>query len=133
MFIFSVYCISSRNVQLINFSFPHTRESFALVKGAVLLVEEGERDGLQEETIPPLLGPRQGGQASDTQRRHLHAMISLLRPEDTVKLVRIPQTTLVLLHCLSMFRVSMDMEYLEISEVFKVVILRPIKVMGISI
>ncbi|KAG1954372.1 protein phosphatase Slingshot homolog 3 [Pimephales promelas] len=62
------------------------RESFALVKGAVLLVEEGEREGLHEETVPPLLGPRQGGRASDTQRRHLHAMISLLRPEDTVKL-----------------------------------------------
>uniref|UniRef100_A0A8C1V403 protein-serine/threonine phosphatase n=1 Tax=Cyprinus carpio TaxID=7962 RepID=A0A8C1V403_CYPCA len=62
------------------------RESFALVKGAVLLVEEGEREGLNEETLPSLLGPRQGGRASDTQRRHLHAMISLLRPEDTVKL-----------------------------------------------
>lgn len=122
-----LYCISSRNARLINFLFPHTRESFALVKGAVLLVEEGEREGLQEETIPPLLGPRQGGQASDTQRRHLHAMISLLRPEDTVKLVRIPQTILVLLHCFSMFRVSMDVEYLEISQVFKIVILRPIK------
>lgn len=107
---FSVYSVSSRNALLINFSFPHTRESFALVKGAVLLVEEGEREGLHEETVPPLLGPRQGGRASDTQRRHLHAMISLLRPEDTVKLVRIPQTTLVLLHCLSMLRVSMVME-----------------------
>uniref|UniRef100_A0A672MN50 protein-serine/threonine phosphatase n=1 Tax=Sinocyclocheilus grahami TaxID=75366 RepID=A0A672MN50_SINGR len=62
------------------------QESFALVKGAVLLVEEGEREGLHEETVPSLLGPRQGGRASDTQRRHLHAMISLLRPEDTVKL-----------------------------------------------
>uniref|UniRef100_A0A8C1PI66 protein-serine/threonine phosphatase n=1 Tax=Cyprinus carpio TaxID=7962 RepID=A0A8C1PI66_CYPCA len=62
------------------------RESFALVKGAVLLVGEGERDGLHEETVPSLLGPRQGGRASDTQHRHLHAMISLLRPEDTVKL-----------------------------------------------
>lgn len=62
------------------------RESFALVKGAVLLVEEEEREGLQEETVSPRLGPRHGGQASDTQRRHLHAMISLLRPEDTVKL-----------------------------------------------
>ncbi|XP_050983620.1 protein phosphatase Slingshot homolog 3 [Labeo rohita] len=62
------------------------RESFALVKGAVLLVEEEERVGLHEETIPSLPGPRQGGRPSDTQRRHLHAMISLLRPEDTVKL-----------------------------------------------
>ncbi|XP_052006080.1 protein phosphatase Slingshot homolog 3-like isoform X2 [Xyrauchen texanus] len=62
------------------------RESFALVKGAVLLLDEREREGLQEEPIHPLLGPRHGGQSSDTQRRHLHAMISLLRPEDTVKL-----------------------------------------------
>lgn len=58
----------------------------------MLLVEEEEREGLQEETVSPRLGPRHGGQASDTQRRHLHAMISLLRPEDTVKLVRMPQT-----------------------------------------
>ncbi len=58
----------------------------------MLLVEEEEREGLQEETVPSLLGPRQGGQASDTQRRHLHAMISLLRPEETVKLVRISST-----------------------------------------
>ncbi|XP_051944944.1 protein phosphatase Slingshot homolog 3-like isoform X1 [Xyrauchen texanus] len=54
------------------------RESFALVKGAVLLLEEREREGLREETIRP--------RASDTQRRHLNAMISLLRPEDIVKL-----------------------------------------------
>ncbi len=58
----------------------------------MLLVEEEEREGLHEETLPSLLGPRQGGRASDTQRRHLHAMISLLRPEDTVKLVRISLT-----------------------------------------
>lgn len=55
-------------------------------------MEEEEREGLHEETLPSLLGPRQGGRASDTQRRHLHAMISLLRPEDTVKLVRISLT-----------------------------------------
>lgn len=56
-------------------------------------MEEEERVGLHEETIPSLPGPRQGGRPSDTQRRHLHAMISLLRPEDTVKLVRISQRT----------------------------------------
>ncbi|KAK6298365.1 hypothetical protein J4Q44_G00314200 [Coregonus suidteri] len=63
------------------------RESFALVKGAVLLLE-GEREGPHEETSPnhspsPL---KLGGGASDTQHRHLHAMVSLLRPEDTIKL-----------------------------------------------
>ncbi|XP_031645890.1 protein phosphatase Slingshot homolog 1 isoform X3 [Oncorhynchus kisutch] len=63
------------------------RESFALVKGAVLLLE-GEREEPHEETSPnhfpsPL---KQGGGASDTQHRHLHAMVSLLRPEDTIKL-----------------------------------------------
>ncbi|XP_072519317.1 protein phosphatase Slingshot homolog 3 [Salminus brasiliensis] len=59
------------------------RESFALVKGAVLLLEEGDH---HEITPPP--GPSTGleGGASDTQHRHLRAMISLLRPEDTVKL-----------------------------------------------
>uniref|UniRef100_A0A4W5P3A6 protein-serine/threonine phosphatase n=1 Tax=Hucho hucho TaxID=62062 RepID=A0A4W5P3A6_9TELE len=63
------------------------RESFALVKGAVLLLE-GEREEPHEETSPnhspsPL---KLGGGASDTQHRHLHAMVSLLRPEDTIKL-----------------------------------------------
>ncbi|XP_038848940.1 protein phosphatase Slingshot homolog 3 [Salvelinus namaycush] len=64
------------------------RESFALVKGAVLLLEEGEGEGPHEETSPnhspsPL---KLGGGASDTQHRQLHAMVSLLRPEDTIKL-----------------------------------------------
>ncbi|KAJ8015747.1 hypothetical protein DPEC_G00029360 [Dallia pectoralis] len=63
------------------------RESFAVVKGAVLLLE-GEREGPTEETFPshtpsPL---RLGGGASATQHRHLHAMVSLLQPEDTIKL-----------------------------------------------
>ncbi|XP_036406759.1 protein phosphatase Slingshot homolog 3 [Megalops cyprinoides] len=61
------------------------RESFALVKGVVLLLEEGERPA--EDTTPPLY--RQlplGGGSSDTQHRHLHAMVSMLRPEDTLKL-----------------------------------------------
>uniref|UniRef100_A0AAY5L023 protein-serine/threonine phosphatase n=1 Tax=Esox lucius TaxID=8010 RepID=A0AAY5L023_ESOLU len=63
-------------------------ESFAVVKGAVLLLEEGEREGPAEETFPshtpsPL---KLGGGASETQHRHLQAMVSLLRPEDTIKL-----------------------------------------------
>lgn len=61
------------------------RESFALVKGAVLLLEDREgEEGVHEETIPLLLGPIH--RPSDTQCRHLQAMLSLLRPEDTVKL-----------------------------------------------
>ncbi|XP_053179261.1 protein phosphatase Slingshot homolog 3 [Scomber japonicus] len=58
------------------------RESFALVKGAVLLLEDGKREGLQEETSPI----KQGVDASSTRHRHLHAMFELLRPEDTIKL-----------------------------------------------
>ncbi|KAM7417712.1 hypothetical protein PAMA_017383 [Pampus argenteus] len=58
------------------------RESFALVKGAVLLLEDGDREGFHEET----LSPKQGLGASGTRHRHLHAMFELLRPEDTIKL-----------------------------------------------
>ncbi|XP_036425146.1 protein phosphatase Slingshot homolog 3 isoform X2 [Colossoma macropomum] len=72
------------------------RESFALVKGAVLLLEEGgahvvttppsyPSDGLVT-TPPSYPSDGLGGGASDTQHRHLQAMVSLLRPEDTVKL-----------------------------------------------
>ncbi|XP_041916813.1 protein phosphatase Slingshot homolog 3 [Alosa sapidissima] len=60
------------------------RESFALVKGAVLLLEEqGENEGTSS---PPQGSPSFGSKASDIQRRQLQAMVSLLRPEDTVKL-----------------------------------------------
>uniref|UniRef100_A0A4W4G154 protein-serine/threonine phosphatase n=1 Tax=Electrophorus electricus TaxID=8005 RepID=A0A4W4G154_ELEEL len=63
------------------------RESFAVVKGAVLLLEEGARLGIHEETTPPLYpNARAVGGESGTQHRHLHAMVSLLRPEDTIKL-----------------------------------------------
>ncbi|KAG7328792.1 hypothetical protein KOW79_006966 [Hemibagrus wyckioides] len=63
------------------------RESFAVVRGAVLLLEEGPREGPHEEATPSQFPNAQlvcG--ASHTNHRHLHAMISLLRPEDTVKL-----------------------------------------------
>ncbi|KAK5864837.1 hypothetical protein PBY51_016046 [Eleginops maclovinus] len=63
------------------------RESFALVKGAVLLLEEGERVGLHEETCPSPPSPvKEGNGASDKQHRQLHAMVEQLRPEDTMKL-----------------------------------------------
>ncbi|XP_053361310.1 protein phosphatase Slingshot homolog 3 isoform X1 [Clarias gariepinus] len=59
------------------------RESFAFVGGAVLLLEEGARKGPHVEATPEeeLIGG-----ASDNKSKHLHAMISRLRPEDTVKL-----------------------------------------------
>uniref|UniRef100_A0AAR2KSX7 protein-serine/threonine phosphatase n=1 Tax=Pygocentrus nattereri TaxID=42514 RepID=A0AAR2KSX7_PYGNA len=70
------------------------QESFALVKGAVLLLEEG---GAPVGTTPPSYQSiGLGGGASDTQHRHLQAMVSLLRPEDTVKLaVRLESTSAV--------------------------------------
>ncbi|XP_056294877.1 protein phosphatase Slingshot homolog 3 [Pseudoliparis swirei] len=63
------------------------RESFALVKGAVLLLEEGERVSPDEGTCPTPPSPvKEDGGAPDTRRRHLHAMVEQLRPEDTIKL-----------------------------------------------
>lgn len=59
------------------------------MKGAVLLLEEDEREGLHEETSPTPNSPVKGGDgASDKRHRQLHAMVELLRPEDTIKLVR---------------------------------------------
>ncbi|KAK3564609.1 hypothetical protein QTP86_023752, partial [Hemibagrus guttatus] len=63
------------------------RESFALVRGAVLLLGEGASEGPHEGATPSQFQNAQlVGGASQTKHRHLHAMISLLRPEDTVKL-----------------------------------------------
>ncbi|KAF5898967.1 protein phosphatase Slingshot 3-like [Clarias magur] len=59
------------------------RESFAFVRGAVLLLEEGAREGPHVEATPE---EELVGGASDNKSKHLHAMISRLRPEDTVKL-----------------------------------------------
>ncbi|KAM6923970.1 protein phosphatase Slingshot homolog 3 [Xenentodon cancila] len=63
------------------------RESFALVKGAVLLLEDGKSGGLHEDASSTVSSPvKQSGGASDTQHNHLHAMFEQLRPEDTIKL-----------------------------------------------
>ncbi|XP_044061299.1 protein phosphatase Slingshot homolog 3 [Siniperca chuatsi] len=62
------------------------RESFALVKGAVVLLEDGETGGLDENDPIPASPVKESGRASDKQHRQLHAMIELLRPEDTIKL-----------------------------------------------
>ncbi|TKS72396.1 Protein phosphatase [Collichthys lucidus] len=63
------------------------RESFALVKGAVHLLEDGKRSDLDEETSSGPVSPvKEGDRASDTRRRQLHAMVEQLRPEDTIKL-----------------------------------------------
>ncbi|KAF1384650.1 hypothetical protein PFLUV_G00122400 [Perca fluviatilis] len=58
------------------------RESFALVKGAALLLEEGKGGGLDEGAPPSSV--KEGGGAP--QHRQLHAMVEQLRPEDTIKL-----------------------------------------------
>uniref|UniRef100_A0A3Q3JAF0 protein-serine/threonine phosphatase n=1 Tax=Monopterus albus TaxID=43700 RepID=A0A3Q3JAF0_MONAL len=73
------------------------RESFALVKGAVVLLEEDEGVGHPQETPDTATSPgKKGSKASDTQCRHLHAMIELLRPEDSIKLaVQLESTSLV--------------------------------------
>ncbi|XP_033829837.1 protein phosphatase Slingshot homolog 3 [Periophthalmus magnuspinnatus] len=60
------------------------RESFALVKGAVLLIEDEPREG---DSSPPLTSPtKQNDTVSNARHRQLHAMVELLRPEDTIKL-----------------------------------------------
>lgn len=57
------------------------------MKGAVHLLEDGERADLDEETPPAPASPtKEDDQASDIRRRQLHAMVELLRPEDTIKL-----------------------------------------------
>ncbi|KAM3612347.1 uncharacterized protein V6R79_007170 [Siganus canaliculatus] len=61
------------------------RESFALVKGAVHLLEDGKVAEIHEET-PPTSPVKEGSGASDTRRRQLHAIFEQLRPEDTIKL-----------------------------------------------
>lgn len=64
------------------------RESFALVKGAVLLLEDGDAGGLKNDTSSQdVTSPaKKGSGASETRHRHLHAMLEQLRPEDTIKL-----------------------------------------------
>lgn len=60
------------------------RESFALVKGAVLLIEDEARD---EDSPPPLSSPtKQNESLSNARHKQIHAMVELLRPEDTIKL-----------------------------------------------
>ncbi|XP_023814963.1 protein phosphatase Slingshot homolog 3 isoform X1 [Oryzias latipes] len=63
------------------------RESFALVKGAVLHLEDGERSDPPKGTSPLASPPtKQGNAASVTKNKHIHAMLEQLRPEDTIKL-----------------------------------------------
>ncbi|XP_057706032.1 protein phosphatase Slingshot homolog 3 [Corythoichthys intestinalis] len=58
------------------------RESFALVKGAVLLLEEAQKEEHDEE-MPP---QKQEDSTQDKRHKHIHAMVELLRPEDSIKL-----------------------------------------------
>lgn len=68
--------------------FPPCRESFAVVKGAVHLLEEGDKEDVEEETPSSLSSSaKEGDRASEARRRQLHAMVEQLRPEDTMKLV----------------------------------------------
>ncbi|KAJ3587757.1 hypothetical protein NHX12_011354 [Muraenolepis orangiensis] len=63
------------------------RESFALVKGVVFLLEDGEREGPNEEhSLKRSPSPKQESGPPDIRHRHLHAMVSQLRPEETIKL-----------------------------------------------
>lgn len=62
------------------------RESFAVVKGAVHLLEEGDKEDVEEET-PLSCSAKEGDRASEARSRQLHAMVEQLRPEDTMKLV----------------------------------------------
>lgn len=62
------------------------RESFALVKGAVHLLEEGDKDDADDETASSPTSPAEDA-ASEARRQQLHAMVEQLRPEDTMKLV----------------------------------------------
>lgn len=58
------------------------------MKGAVHLLEDGEKERLDEETsLPPPSPGKECDHASDARRRQLHAMVEHLRPEDTIKLV----------------------------------------------
>lgn len=61
------------------------RESFALVKGAVHLLEDAEKSNLDED----LSSEEESEKAPDSQSRQLHAMVEHLRPEDTMKLVSV--------------------------------------------
>lgn len=70
--------------------FPPCRESFAVVKGAVHLLEEGDKEDVEEETPSSLSSSaKEGDRASEARRRQLHAMVEQLRPEDTMKLVNL--------------------------------------------
>lgn len=58
------------------------------MKGAVHLLEEGDKDDAEDETASSPTSPaKESDAASETRRRQLHAMVEQLRPEDTMKLV----------------------------------------------
>lgn len=82
-----------------------TRQSFAVLRGAVLgLQDGGDNDDAAEASPEPAEEPpneeephgdqtdfRQGSQSpqkQEEQRQHLHLMVQLLRPQDDIRLVR---------------------------------------------
>lgn len=64
------------------------------MKGAVHLLEEGDKDDVEDETPSSPTSPaKEGDGASEARRRQLHAMVEQLRPEDTMKLVKTGSVT----------------------------------------
>lgn len=58
------------------------------MKGAVHLLEDDKRtDHNEENSASPTSPGKEGDGVPDTRRRQVHAMVELLRPEDTIKLV----------------------------------------------
>lgn len=59
------------------------------MKGAVHLLEEGNKDDVDDEAASSPTSPaKENDAASEARRRQLHAMVEQLRPEDTMKLVK---------------------------------------------
>lgn len=69
---------------------PSCRESFALVKGAVLLLEDGDKTDFDGDRSPAGSPVKECNSAPDFRSRHIRTMYALLRPEDSIKLVSPP-------------------------------------------
>uniref|UniRef100_A0A8C4X9V1 protein-serine/threonine phosphatase n=1 Tax=Erpetoichthys calabaricus TaxID=27687 RepID=A0A8C4X9V1_ERPCA len=60
------------------------RESFVLVKGAALLLQDNE--DVDHRDVSPTLLSLMRSKSSGSQQRHLQSMLELLRPEDQIRL-----------------------------------------------
>uniref|UniRef100_A0A670IXA4 Uncharacterized protein n=1 Tax=Podarcis muralis TaxID=64176 RepID=A0A670IXA4_PODMU len=65
--------------------------SFVMVKGAALLLQEEEKlESVQEGPATPLdHKPKSENAAAEQQEQHLQQMVGLMRPEDSIRLVRL--------------------------------------------